>query len=272
MRQQIDDLKKHHQFKDWCGQTSLKENHFIWRYFLRGNELPGWQNEYNQTIELPEQVRLIQSIWQRPGTDREQTSLRVDTYECASRVEAHEFLIQLLGQFQIPVMERQKEAAVGDVAFANPQETSLVFARANVVIRISNAGRESIPVKQTIHSLDADLANKPVELMPAKALARFKATRFEIPRRKLRIGQSVALRLKPAEMPQARITAETMTAASGRVEPPPCYKFFASSGDFFLKADEPYYRPESTGIQKLTAFANYADAGVMRQDIKIKVE
>ena len=86
--------------------------------------------------------RSTHSIWQRREGDPD-ALLRIDVYECDSRDDAHQFLLRLLGEIETPLVQLRDELEVGDVAFADLQDAVILFARANLAVRVANAGRRS---------------------------------------------------------------------------------------------------------------------------------
>ena len=109
-------VKERHAYDTWRGTNTLEESLFIWRFFLAGDELPRWETDSVRRIVAPGQPPLVQSVWKQAG--RAHSDLLVlDTYECPSRLGAHEFLVQYLSQFQSPAIGRRADIAAGDVAF-----------------------------------------------------------------------------------------------------------------------------------------------------------
>jgi len=81
--------------------------------------------------------------------------LAIDLFVCNSVKAAHDQLIQALGNMESDAVERQTDkSAPGDVAFAL-RETMVLFARANVVVLIRNAGPEVVSVFVVARRLDA---------------------------------------------------------------------------------------------------------------------
>jgi hypothetical protein len=66
--------------------------------------------------------------------------MTVDVQERRTQADAKEGVIESLGEFESPLMTRLTGASYGDVAFAMPNETALLFARGNLVILLRNSG------------------------------------------------------------------------------------------------------------------------------------
>lgn len=268
-KKQLEYLKQHHEFEAWCGCNTLKENLFIWNYFLSGSEFPGWQIHSNQPMTVPGWPRFIQSTWRHHEGDIE-TVLRVDVYECASRVKAHEFLLQLLGQFHLPNVELQEKIAVGDVAFSSPGDAVILFARANYVLLVSNAGRELVAANEVARPFDTELYSKPKKVEGVKVvpeIGRFRASGTEV-----RVGEGVLLELEVSDMRDSKTSERQERGIPAHLERPLCYKFFSRSGDVFLKEGRPFYKPGSAGAQEVKVFAINADRGTASKTCKFNAK
>ncbi len=247
--QQLDRLKQHHGYEEWCGTNTLGENLFIWKLFLSGNEFPGWQAYRIRPVEVPGWPPSTQSVWQRPGGGRDQR-FRVDLFECASRIAAHEFLVERLGEFQTTLVARQEQAAVGDVAFAVPEDKDILFARGNVVLLVRNAGRDLVPITGIARLFDQDLASRP-ETPGAKVVPEIQ--RFHSAATDLKVGVSAPLDVQ----------------ASDPLDRPLWYKFSSHSGEVLLEEGHLTYRPASPGPQAITVFAINANRGAARQELQL---
>jgi hypothetical protein len=236
----LDYLRKRHSYEMWRGRSTLEENLFIWRFFLSGNEFPGWRAQRIQTVESSGWPPYIKSIWQNPGGKPEEL-LSVDIYECESRIAAHEFLLQLLGQFMSPLMQRQEAAKVGDVAFAGPEDTQILFARADLVVSIANAGSDLVQVSEIARQLDNQLVGRP---------------------------ELTGLRVISAILPPDFVVQQDGVAASLAVEslsPPESrrwHKFFSKTGEIYREKGRLTYRSTSTGPHEVTVFSVDPSQGV----------
>jgi hypothetical protein len=118
--------------------------------------LPEWRLEHVDPVTRPEQPPGTRSLWTRGERGSEQI-LSVEIWECDSPAAAREFLLEALDQFESPEVERATDArAVGDIAFAY-RDHALLYARANLVVLIRNAGRELVPVAGPAREIDERL-------------------------------------------------------------------------------------------------------------------
>lgn len=99
--------------------------------------------------DLPPGLRIL---W-IGGGGAEGTILSAEFWQCPSAAAARELLLEILDQFQSPLLERLEGArAAGDLAFGHG-EHALVFTLRNLVVQIRNAGREVIPVAEAAQRL-----------------------------------------------------------------------------------------------------------------------
>jgi hypothetical protein len=248
----IDRLSQRYGYEQWSGINTLGENLFIWKFSLSGNEFPGWEVYRIRPVEEVSWPPTILSLWQRPTGVTEEL-LRVDVFECASRIAAHDFVVQLLGEFQTTLVARQEQIAVGDVAFVVPEDKDILFARGNLVLLVRNADRALVPVTDSARQFDTDLISKP-ETVGVKVVPEIQ--RFYSPATEFRVGVNVPLEVE----------------ASDPLERPLWYKFFSSSGEVLLEEGRLIYRPASAGPQVVTVFAINANRGATSRELTLTVK
>jgi hypothetical protein len=144
-------LEERHEAATWRGRSKHADR-LVRAFALEGSELRGWTLQRAQRDDGGKPA-VLRSIWSRdpPG----KTLLAIDVFECKSVVAAHDQLLEVLGQMQSGVVERQAgKTAPGDVAFGCGK-TMALFARANIVVLIRNAGPTVVPVDAIAHAFDA---------------------------------------------------------------------------------------------------------------------
>lgn len=232
----LQSLAHKYSFDDWRGVNRANQGLFIWRFVLAGDELPGWRRERSQVVDQPGHARAVHSVWSR-RRGATTSLLLLDAFECPSRVAGHDFLLQTLGQVQSPLIDRRQDTPVGDIAFSGPGQSLMLFARANVVFFLRNAGGDAPDVPDLAAGLDEQVAAEPqgaLELPPKPAgKLVLPLTAPPIPEA-LVLGEKSPLRIEGA------------VPSSPREAPPPSedhrwYKCFSSSGDFELEDGEPVY-------------------------------
>jgi hypothetical protein len=152
-RPSLDRLKKRYGYEEWRGGQEAGT--------VRGvrpeDLLPGWQLDHADPLREEGYPPGTRAILVRAGREE---ALALEVWECASVAAARELLLELLDQFESPLVERAEgPAAVGDVAFAHGAH-AVLFARANVVVRLRNAGRRLLPVGEPARELDARLVRQ----------------------------------------------------------------------------------------------------------------
>lgn len=119
---------------------------------LTGREIPGWQP--HRIDRKPGPPPQTVSLWRRAEAATDEI-LRVDVFELPTVAEAHDYLIELLNEFEATEIRRREPTPVGDVAFGTP--LVLLFARGNLVVLVRNAGRAVMEVAGLARELDVRL-------------------------------------------------------------------------------------------------------------------
>lgn len=236
----LDGLARQFAFDQWSRpQDTQEEQPFVWRFMPGGDELPGWRmhradreaapsagvvNTFDATRRAPE-AAATHSLWLGAG-EGEGSMLRVDTLECASRQDARERLLALLGEHQGAAVFRQDRDAAGEVAFTAPGGYAQLFTRGNLVVEVRNAARKLVQVAAQARELDALL------------LARPAATEAE------RMGMR-ASDLAPGELSALAERVAAVEDAPG--QPAVWFKFFARGGEVVLEGGRPVFRPATEG-------------------------
>ncbi|HEX6510293.1 MAG TPA: hypothetical protein VF221_21905, partial [Chloroflexota bacterium] len=241
----LNQLRSRFDFESWPRRTTLAENLFIWRLYLTGTELPGWQAYRIQTVTVERWPPSIESIW-IPDSGDTDTLLSVDVFQCSSLSAAKDFLLRMLGDFQSPQITRRADDTPGDVAFSGPGDSHIIFARANLVIAIRNAGPAVVPVIPAARQLDALFSARPEPTSGAVAPS---ITRLEA--RAVPAGQLAPLEIQ----------------ASDPLGRPLWFKFFSQSGEVFAQDDELLYR-SGAGEQMITAYAVSPTGEVARAELR----
>jgi hypothetical protein len=255
--QLLQNLKQRYQYNDWVDRNTLGENLFVWQAALRAQDLPQWEPIRFDTgpfaqpavraqapaLSQKKQWAWVHSTW-RLAQSRADKFINVDLAECASRRDAHALLLRLLGEFQFIRLEQLPPTGPGDVAFSGRGGYVVLFARANLVVMIQNAGRALAPAVETAQGFDLVVAAKPaaavaVEAAPLKAAAARKSPK----------AKSAAT--MPLNIPKNNST----------------YKIFSSSGQIEARANDVVYVPASSGSQEIEVY-EVAGENVTRQVLR----
>ncbi len=117
-----------------------------------GSELDRWTVGRAQVVTFPRARAARQSMWQESPSA--EVILRLDLIEAASTTTAREIVLELLGEFQSPQIQRLADPPAGDLAFSAPGDSVMLFARANVVALVRNAGRVVVGVAEFARLVD----------------------------------------------------------------------------------------------------------------------
>lgn len=244
-------LKERHGFDGWRGRNRLDQHLFIWQMPPTVIELTGWHCRRCERLDDPRGRRLLHTMWAGPGARR---ALAVEVHECDSRLAAHEWLIRILGEFESPLITRDESVPVGDVLFAAPEQAVLVFARANLVCAIRNAGRDVAPVTEIAREIDGDLVAEP-EVVP-DGDARPEIRRLE--------GAPA-----PGAARRPRLDIPLAVEARDPEGRPLMYKFFSRGGEVLIEDDHLRYRPEAAGPQDIRVYAMSSPRAASRRTLRL---
>jgi hypothetical protein len=229
-----DHLKRVHEFDDWRGHNALPENLTVWRFSPEFAVAEPWRPQRMSQLVMPDGRRAVQGLWRHDGESA-----------------AHDVLLGLLGEFESPLITRRPTADVGDVLFAGPEDTVVVFARANLVTLIQNADRQTTPVGDLARVVDDELTGRPDFSESVRALATVHA-----PIRRLALGATLPL--------EVDVRAD--------LEDRMYYKFLARSGEVVLDHGRPVYRGARQGRDEVAAFVVVPGVGASVERLTIDVE
>jgi hypothetical protein len=142
--------------KEWYGRGP-RGRRMVKEFGFEGSELVEWTLE---RVERDERAKppAIHSMWRHEGAGNE--LLAVDAFECASVKAAHDQLIEILGDIESAAVERRTgRNGIGDISFGL-NDTMALFARANVVLLVRNAGRTVLKVGAIARAFDKMLERR----------------------------------------------------------------------------------------------------------------
>jgi hypothetical protein len=147
-------LERRYRARDWHGRGG-RARPVIKDFNIDGSEIRRWSLQRAQRGAKPPVIR---SIWRHGETMNE--LLAVDVFECASVKAAHDQLVEALANMESDAIERRTEKnALGDIAFGL-NDTMILFARANMVVLVRNAGPTIVPVSAAARELDQLLVRR----------------------------------------------------------------------------------------------------------------
>lgn len=144
-------LEKRYGARQWHGRSE-HDKHVAKNFSFDTLKIPGWtlhRKFRDQTTKPP----VIRTLWRHDESTDE--LLDVDLWECQSVETARSEVIEVLGNTQSNAVERRSDKdAVGDVTFAL-NNTMVLFARANLVVLVRNAGRRVVSVTGISRQIDS---------------------------------------------------------------------------------------------------------------------
>jgi len=152
----IELLRRRYDFASWSGKAQMTGT-LIREANLVPTGIPGWErvrSRRNDTVTPPRG----ESFWRPAGGNQDETLVRVDVFQLTSVEAAREYLLEALGEFQADTFGRRTDLGPGEVAFGF--DTALLFARANLVVLVRNAGRQVIAVTPVAQAVDAAIARR----------------------------------------------------------------------------------------------------------------
>jgi hypothetical protein len=243
----IEELGRRHGFQAWRGANTLGEELFVWRFLLPGAAAPGWTPVRLDILEAPGAPRSMLSLWKGQGADE---LVQLEVVECPSRDRAHHALVRALWEFESPLVRRREEEPIGDVTFAFPGDTSMVFARGNLVVALRTASRTPAPVTPLARCVDAFLVDRTERVDTREAPGR----------------AAVRAAYKPGQ-PEQEIPLEL--DLPGPDEQQASVKFFAPSGEVVSHEGRLVYRARQPGPQRLSVYVVTPDGRMAGRQIQV---
>lgn len=254
-------LTNRHKFLSWKMPAIEKSLLFIWSG--RGNCYPflpakPWALENSRCFKGEVGTPDVAELMCR-STDTDDVLLRVLIYQCASASEARAFLLNLMGEFQVPVLRRREPplkesfaSGIGDICFSGPEDTVFLFVRANMVVFVQNAGSRSVPLTDFVQELDVAIFSTPEFERPEF----LEEPQFRVITSTFQVGQDVKIERI------AKVEREGNTL----------HKFVTDSGEVLFYGDHLRYRPALPGDQSILVFGYREGRRTSRQVIRIAVD
>lgn len=235
-------LKKAYSYEAWKDINKMNEYLFIRNFLIVNDHVLAWRKQQMRRFRLEDGKKYMKSIWVH-DEEGHNTVLRLDIMECQSRNEAHQQMIGMLGNYQIPMELQIHLQDIGDVSFAAPGKNSIIFARANLLIMVSNAGQKTCPMEETAIHLDQGIKYKPKtsEVEPSMELLKFNTLTDGI---------------------QESILFEVDSVKQDSV-----YKIFSKTGDLYLDQSSLRFQPKTAGTQKIELFTILREGKIKYQEI-----
>ncbi len=201
----------------------------------------------------------------RPMRDDPPLVLHTDCFECDSRGSAHDLLIRLLGEFQLPGMTLKERSSSGDVYFSGPGDGVVSFARANLVFLLRQTGATLSELSPIATCLDRRIVLEPSTSTPlpgAPATPSTRSTRSPRSTRgarasatKVKVGDAVSLSSSAAPGTRSRAGALKASFAPPPEGPRVMRKVFSRLGDVSSDGEVLIYHPDTPGLDDVAVYS-----------------
>lgn len=240
----------------WVEKTEVGKHIFIWKFIMRGKEIPGWTLIKAIPEQIYEERRILTYLWQKDEGNAE-ILIKIDTVESISWHRAHETLLTLLGEYQGPRLleATSRKIELGDVAFVGFGETVQpgVFARANMAVRIHNVGNRDISVVDIAKKIDELFVSRP-RLSGRGVIPEIEL--FSSERKVAKVNRVITLNIK----------------AKDPLDRPLWYKFMTDQGELFVRDEKVCFSSKIPGHQEISFFAVNEDGFAAGTTLSIRVK
>jgi hypothetical protein len=253
MKRDPTELRRRLGADDWPSPGG--ERLFVAEFGFGGRELSGYRLVRAATppVGPAAGARAVLSVWQAAGAegpDRGADAIVLaDVIEGDSPEAAAAALVELLGQFETPELDRRD--GTGDVAFAYG-EGSVSFVRGNLAVRVMVGGPGVESVAAAARELDAGLLARP-DLDRTRLAPEF------------------------AEPPASRLAGKGRdrraildVAARDPQDRPLMLKVFTSTGSIERVDGQLTFRPDETGRHVIEVFAVAPDGDAVRAELAVE--
>lgn len=148
----LDAVRAHYHFDEWKGVNRLNKEIELQDIVLPKGLVRGLEPSRVREVDPGDGTRLLRASWVDP--EHPESLVLLDLRVCPSRDSAHEVLLETLANMQAPDIRRLEEKAPGDVAFALDETRAVAFARANLVVHVSNGGSALVAVDSIARTID----------------------------------------------------------------------------------------------------------------------
>ncbi|HBB87189.1 MAG TPA: hypothetical protein DC047_06205 [Blastocatellia bacterium] len=150
----LDFARQHYKFETWSDSDPVWQSLSIPNPSAEKKLFSGWE-----LVSPPQHPKIInvlevtQAVWRSLEKDTE-ALIRLDLFRCQTWSEARLFALQRLARFQELNVQRLVTPALGDIAFVESGEVSVLFVRSEHVIMMRSVGRVRFPVTEIAFMID----------------------------------------------------------------------------------------------------------------------
>jgi len=248
-------MVRQYDLEKWAEQTDVGKYILIWKFFMGGNEITGW-DLVKAVVHDNDDRRSVIYMWRKGDSDAEEL-IRIDIEECISWRKSHEALLKHLVERQAPQLPEatSRKIEIGDIAFIGfgKNVQSAMFARANMVVRIHSVGKQDVSIIDTARKVDELFVSKP-RLSEKGVIPEIEA--FVSERGVIKRDEIIALDIK----------------AKDPLDRPLWYRFEVDQGELSIKDEKVYFSSKAPGQPEISLFAVNENCFVARAILRIKVE
>lgn len=245
MHAQSDWLQDRYDYGAWRDVDETEPSLVGIGFRFQGDELEGWRVHRTRTVQVVGAPPATLSIWS--PVNEGGGLLAVDVYESATGEAARSMLLQLLGEFEGPLLER--ESALGDVAF-RAGAGAIVFVRGNYTVLVRSVEREPVDPTPIAVRLDRHIATIPDSAREDGGVLKGASTPAL---GAIRPGQRVAIDIEMAEPEGAA-----------------WIRFFTPSGRILVEAGRAWYIVGPGGAEDIAIAA--IDASGLASRVALRLE
>lgn len=253
LREKEREARQYHLDK-WTEQTDVGKHVFIWKFFLGGNEIIGWNLVKATPYDYKDRSGFTY-IWRKVKSDVEEL-IKIDIVESASWRKSHETLLDQLIELQAPQLPKaeSRKIVIGDVAFIGFGETiqSIIFTRANMLVRIHSVGKKDISIVDIAKQLDDLFLSKP-QLTEKGVIPEISS--FSSAKKIVQKNETVVLDI----------------VARDPLNRPLWFKLMVDQGELFVRDEKIYFSSNTSGDFKISLFTINENGFAGGRDLKLEV-
>lgn len=243
--------------KKWAEETKIGKRLLIWKYFMAGNEFKGWTLIKTISEQIYDGKKNFTYLWQKDD-DKGEELIRIDVIESISWRQSQELLLkQLIEDYQALQLPEaiSRNIELGDAAFIGLGETilSIIFTRANMLVRMHSVGKKNIPVVNIAEQVDKLLVTRPKR---SKKGVIPEIEVFSSDRKVAKINELVTFDIK-AKDPLGRNI---------------WYKFMVDQGELSVKNEKVSFLSEIQGQPEITSYVINENGYITDTTLTIRVE
>jgi hypothetical protein len=223
-------------FENWPDTDVGSDRLFVWNFRATDGDVDDWHIVSQRRACLPSGVCVGRSSWQRT-VDPIGQLLLIDSYECRSRAQARETVIDLLAHFQLPRPFEMSEQSTAGIELVDSDGANSLVVIGNLVVRVASGSQAPSPTTAISQELSTRLATRP-EVTTRKRMVAPQ-------RRSLRVAEPFRLDV-PFEPAARRLdTPDSSTYL----------KVFTRQGEAQAVDDAIVYTPTASGAEEVECYS-----------------